>query len=96
MAIASKLAEVMGWTLRSGGHEPQQIESGEACVMEAVAFVAGLPLSDSPECCCPVIASFMRAWNDGLPCDADRDRLLKPLIEQLVGTRSTAQVEERR
>lgn len=96
MAIASKLAEVMSWTLRSGGHDAQQIESGEAGVMEAVAFVAGLPLSDSPECCCPVISSLMRAWNDGLPSDAERDRLLKPLIEQLVGTRSTEAVEEKR
>jgi hypothetical protein len=97
MAIASKLAEVMtGWTLRSGGHEAEEIESGEACVMEAVAYVAGLPLSDAPACCCSVIASFMRSWNDGLPSDAERDRLLKPLIEQLIGTKATEEVEERR
>lgn len=61
MAIASKLAEVMGWSLRSGGHEVEQIESGEACLLEAVAYVAGEPLSDSPPCVCPVLASFGRA-----------------------------------
>ena len=96
MAIESRLAEIMGWSLRSGEHEPQQITAGEACVMEAVAYVAGLPLSDQPECCCPVIASFLRAWNDGLPSDAERDRLLKPLIPSLIGTKSTEAIEERR
>jgi hypothetical protein len=97
MTIESKLAEVMmNWNLRSGGHKPAQIESGEACVMEAVAYVAGLPLSDAPDCVCPVIASFMRSWNDSLQSDAERDRLLKPLIPRLIGTKSTPAAEERR
>jgi hypothetical protein len=64
--------------------------------MEAVAYVAGLPLSDQPECSCPVIAAFLRSWNDGLPSDAERDRLLKPLIPELIGTKSTHAVEDRR
>jgi hypothetical protein len=97
MTIASKLAEVMmNWNLRSGKHEPEQIESGEACVMEAVAYVAGEPLSDHPDCVCPVLAAFGRSWNDSLPSDAERDRLLKPLIPRLIGTKSTPTVEERR
>ncbi|HET7150680.1 MAG TPA: hypothetical protein VFI60_04670, partial [Candidatus Acidoferrum sp.] len=65
------------------------------CVMEAVAFVAGEEWSDKPECACPVIASFLRVWNDGLPSDADRDRLLKPLIPRIVGTRNK-KLEKRR
>jgi hypothetical protein len=95
-AQLTRLAEISAWSLRSGAHEPEQISSGQACVLEAVAFVAGLPLSDSPECCCPVISSFLRSWNDALPTDAERDRLLKPLIPELIGTKSTPAVEERR
>src|SRR5262245_64601994 len=63
--------------------------------MEAVAYVAGEPWSDSPQCACPVISAFLRTWNDGLN-DADRNRLLKPLIPRLVGTRGSKAVEERR
>jgi hypothetical protein len=65
------------------------------CVMEAVAFVAGEPWTDSPECACPVISSFLRAWNDSLRSNEERDRLLKPLIPRLVGTRNAALEEKR-
>ena len=80
-------------SLKKGNHEPTD---GEMCVMEAVAYVAGEPWSDAPVCACPVIAAFMVSWNDSLPSDAERDRLLKPLIPLIVGTRSTKEVEERR
>jgi hypothetical protein len=56
--------------LYSGKHDP----NGKMCAMEAVAFVAGEPWSDHPECACPVLSTFMRAWNDALP-DRDRTRL---------------------
>src|SRR6185437_10624017 len=68
-------------SLESGSHE--EFEKG-MCVMEAVAYVAGEPWSDHPQCAFPVITSFMIAWNDGLPNDAERDRLLKPLVPQLI------------
>jgi hypothetical protein len=80
-------------SLKSGNHQPTD---GEMCVMEAVAYVAGEPWSDAPQCACPVITVFMVSWNDSLPNDAERDRLLKPLIPLIVGTRSTKEVEERR
>jgi len=64
--------------------------------MEAVAYVAGEPWADHPQCACPVITDFLIAWNDGLPSDEERDQLLKPLIPRLVGSRSTRAVEERR
>src|SRR5271154_3904485 len=70
-------------------------EESPMCVMEAVAFVAGEPWSDHPECACPIISSFLRAWNDSLPTNADRDKLLKPLIPRLVGTRNKALEEKR-
>ena len=66
------------------------------CVMEAVAYVAGEPWSDHPACACPVISAFLRSWNDSLRTDEDRDRLLKPLVLELIDTRSTHEVEERR
>ena len=43
-----------------------------------------------------IIAAFLRSWNDCLPTNADRDRLLKPLVLRLIDTRFTAAVEERR
>ena len=82
--IEERLAKLATLSLKSGAHSPDST----FCVMEAVAFVAGEPWSDHPECACPVISAFLRAWNDGLPSDADRDRLLKSLIPRMVGTRN--------
>jgi hypothetical protein len=62
--------------------------------MEAVAYVAGEPFSDHPECASPVLGAFLRSWNDSL---SDKDRqMLKPLIPRLVGTKASAKVEEKR
>jgi len=86
-----KLASIA--SLKKGGHAPTD---GEMCVMEAVAYVAGEAWSDAPQCACPVITAFLVSWNDSLSSDAERDRLLKPLIPLIVGTRSSRAVEERR
>lgn len=64
------------------------------CVMEAVAFVAGEPHSDSPTCACPVVGTFLRYWNDGLD-DAARQRL-KVFVPRLVGSKASKAVEVRR
>jgi hypothetical protein len=79
--------------LKSGSHSGP--DAG-ACIMEAVAFVAGEPWSDHPQCVSPVIGAFLRNWNDNLPTDADRERLLKPLIPKIMNTRADAATEERR
>ena len=79
-----------GLVLKHGGHKPTD---HEFCVMEAVAYVAGEEWSDSPQCACPVISAFLRQWNDDLPDDESRTRLLTPLIPLLVGTKSTKEVE---
>jgi hypothetical protein len=63
--------------------------------MEAVAYVAGEPWSDHPQCVCPVIAAFCRTWNDNLS-DEQRDALLRPLIPSLIGTRATPEAERAR
>ena len=44
---------------------------------------------------CPILGAFVRAWNDGLPV-ADRNRLLKPLLPRLIGTRGSDALAERR
>src|SRR5262249_39472484 len=90
--IEERWKKVEGLSLKHGSHSP----NSTFCVMEAVAFVAGEKWSDAPECCCPVIGAFMRSWNDGLPTDADRDRLLKPFIPKLIGTRKDKATEEKR
>jgi len=76
--------------LESGSHSDQTA----MCVMEAVAYVAGEPWSDHPQCVCPIIASFLRRWNDDLD-DAGRQRL-KPYIARVIETRRSAAVEDRR
>jgi hypothetical protein len=86
------LLEKLG-QLKTGDHSGP---TEGACVMEAVAYVAGEPWSDHPQCVCPVIGAFLRNWNDSLPTDADRDRLLKPLIPKIINTRSTVAVEKQR
>jgi hypothetical protein len=77
-------------TLEAGGHQPDS----RFCVMEAVAYVAGEPWSDSPECVSPVIAAFLRSWNDSLSDDARQ--MLKPLIPQVIGTRTSEADEQKR
>ena len=80
-------------SLKHGGHKGP---FDGACVMEAVAYIAGEPWSDHPQCVSPVIGAFLRSWNDSLPSDADRDRLLKPLIPKIINTRADDATEERR
>ena len=79
--------------LRHGSHAEND---KEMCVMEAVAWVTHQEWSDSPPCVCPVLGAFMRVWNDGLPNDAERTRLLKPLIPDLIKTKGSEALEARR
>jgi hypothetical protein len=80
--------------LGHGSHPAPSNGMVEACVMEAVAYIAGEPWSDHPECASRVITSFLVSWNDSLP-DDDR-QMLKPFIPRLVGTRTTKADEETR
>jgi hypothetical protein len=69
--------------LSAGSHSGR--EEG-MCVMELVAFYAGEPHGDNPECACPVLGAYARRLNDCMPDDI-RDRLLKPLVPLLAETR---------
>ncbi len=65
-----------------------------ACVMEAVAFMAGEEWSDHPQCASPVLGALLRAWNDRLD-DEDRQDL-KRYILRLVGSAGTDEQEATR
>src|SRR6267154_2076091 len=91
--LQDRWAQIQDVPLQHGSHVSRE-EGG--CVMEIISYVAGLPWSDHPACTCPTLTAFMISWNDGLPSDAERDRLLKPLIPKLVGTRGSDKLAERR
>src|SRR6266566_8348028 len=80
-------------SISEGGHNSR---SSGVCAMEAVAWLAGREHSDSPVCVSPVIAAFMRSWNDCLKTDEDRNRLLRPLLPSILETASDNAVEIRR
>lgn len=84
-----RLAQVT--TLAAGAHP----HGGALCAMEAVAFIAGEPVSDHPVCASPSIAAFIRSWSDGLR-QTERDALMRPLLPRLVGTRGSEALERRR
>jgi hypothetical protein len=65
-----------------------------ACVMELASMLAGEPFSDHPACACPVIGSFLRAYNDSL--DDERRQDLYAYAAKVVGSRSTGAVQRAR
>ena len=78
--------------LAQGAHERTQ---SAMCAMEAVAYITGEPWSDHPQCVSPVIAAFLRAWNDALS-EPPRTALIRPLLRGVIGTRTTDADEETR
>jgi hypothetical protein len=65
-----------------------------ACVMELASMLAGEPFSDRPRCVDPVIAGFLRTYNDGI--DDRRRQDLYPVASEVVGTRGVASVQAER
>jgi hypothetical protein len=65
-----------------------------ACVIELASYLAHEPWSDHPQCVCPVLASFLRRWNDALD-NATRQRL-KPYAARVIGTRGSPALAQRR
>jgi hypothetical protein len=92
--IEDRLPYLEPLKLGRGSHDPPSNGLVNACVMEAVAYVAGEPFSAHPECASPVITSFLVSWNDAMN-DVDR-QMLKPYIVRLVGTRTGKRHEEQR
>jgi hypothetical protein len=89
----TRLQHVMAGNIGFGSHD--NIEHG-CCIMEAEAWIADRPWSDRDDSICPVIGAHLRSFNDNLPDDATRNRLLKPLLGRLIGSRASERVTERR
>lgn len=64
------------------------------CVVELASLLARERFSDRPRCVCPVIAAFLRGWNDR-SAYADRQRL-RPYAARIVGSRADALVTRER
>jgi hypothetical protein len=83
-----------GFTLRCGAGRGINGEI-DVCAMQAVAWLAGEPNTDRPECACPVIGRYVIRLNDSRLFDGYRDTL-KPYLPKIIGTRSTQAIERRR
>jgi hypothetical protein len=77
--------------LAHGRHPSPQMG---ACVMELASMLAGESFSDRPATVSPVIAAFLRTYNDGI--DDDRRQALYPLAALIVGTTGTRALERER
>jgi len=65
-----------------------------ACVMELASMLAGEPFSDHPASVCPVVGSFLRAYNDSIGDQRRQD--LYAYAAQVVGTRADLYVQRER
>lgn len=65
-----------------------------ACVMELASMLAGEPFTDHPASVCPVIGSFLRAYNDSI--DDARRQDLYAYAADVVGSRTSADVQRLR
>jgi len=75
--------------LEAGRHRRPQ---DGACVMELASMLAGEPFSDHPESVCPVIAGFLRSYNDHV--DPERRQDLYLYAARAVGTRADTETEQ--
>src|SRR5437588_4573481 len=65
-----------------------------ACVMELASMLAGEPFTDHPHTVCPVIGSFLRAYNDAI--DDGRRQDLYAYAASVVGSRASGAAERAR
>jgi hypothetical protein len=65
-----------------------------ACVLELASMLAGGPFTDHPASVCPVIGSFLRAYNDSV--DDERRQDLYAYAAKIVGSRGSAAVQRAR
>ena len=78
-------------TLSKGKHDSPQ---DGACVMELASMLAGEAFNDHPHSVCPVIGSFLRAYNDRI--DDVRRQDLYAYAAKVVGSRASQDVEHAR
>ena len=87
------MAPVNYQTIKLGRGKHTSPEDG-ACVMELASMLAGEPFSDHPVSVCPVIAAFLRAYNDSVDDEMRQD--LYRYASRVVGTRASTEVQQRR
>ena len=87
--------------MHTASHQTVRLSQGKhrdpdhgACVMELASMLAGEPFSDRPRCVDPVIAGFLRTYNDGI--DELRRQDLYPLASEVVGTRTVTSIQAER
>jgi len=80
-------------TIRLSRGKHSSPEEG-ACVMELASMLAGEPFSDHPVSVCPVISSFLRAYNDSI--DGERRQDLYAHAANVVGSRGSEELQEAR
>ncbi|HTX31886.1 MAG TPA: hypothetical protein VMD09_10895 [Solirubrobacteraceae bacterium] len=87
------MAPVTHQTIKLSKGKHASPEDG-ACVMELASMLAGEPFSDHPASACPVIGSFLRAYNDSI--DDGRRQDLYALAARIVGTRTSITIQRAR
>jgi hypothetical protein len=80
-------------TVRLSAGKHSSPEEG-ACVMELASLLAGESFTDHPACVCPVIGSFLRAYNDSVGDERRQD--LYGYVSMVVGSVASAEVERAR
>ena len=93
--------QAKGAGMTQASHQTVRLSQGKhrgpdhgACVMELSSMLAGEAFTDRPRCVDPVIAGFLRTYNDGI--DERRRQDLYPLAAEVVGSRSVAGVQAER
>jgi len=80
-------AAVQTVILRKGNHASP---ARGACVMELASMLAGERFSDHPAAVCPVLAAFLRGYNDAIPSGQEDE--LYPYASLVVGTHGSRRV----
>jgi hypothetical protein len=90
--LAERLVQFLDgrFTLDRGAH--LSFESGH-CATEAGAWLAGEQHSDRPSCISPVLAQFLRTFNDH--STRERRQSLKPYVVRAIGTAGDGRDESR-
>ncbi len=80
-------------TIKLGKGKHSSPDDG-ACVMELASMLAGESFTDHPASVCPVIGSFLRAYNDSI--DDERRQDLYTYASKVVGSRTSAHIQRSR
>ncbi len=87
--------------MSSSTHQTIKLSKGKhsspetgACVMELASMLAGEQFSDHPQTVCPMVGSFLRAYNDSI--DEARRQDLYEYASRVVGSRAGTDVERAR